>query len=146
MLLKFLHLSSVFYVDREHSSLRVSYKELPLSLIKANTSDVSSSQVSKDRDKFTCAGIPNLNALRMSRDECIEDWIVNYRYTCLIISQMMICRLIVVIEHESSSSSNDSLRIPCDSEGVDLIQGTIEGLNSSEGSDVPNPEHTGEIS
>jgi len=82
----------------------------------------------------------------MRRHEGVEGRVVQYAEAGLVICQMVVSRLIIVIEDQATTSRNNSLRGIGHCEATDLIQGAVEGLHGCEGTDVPDAEHTGDIS
>ena len=103
------------------------------------------SKISEDTLKLSCASIPYFDAFRVSSDDSVEYWVIQYTECGLIISQVMVSWFIIIVEDKSSPSSNDSLWRVCDCKATDLIERTVEGLNCSEGTDVPNSKHARDI-
>ena len=77
----------------------------------------------------------------MSGNKGKEDGIVENAKTCMIISQMVVCWLIVIVEDELSSSGHNSFGWTCYSKAIDLVQWTVESLDRGKSSHVPNPKH-----
>ena len=144
-LFEFLHLGSVFDVDREHASSGVSYKKFPFPLIKANRGNLFLCKIPKNTLQRSSSSIPNLNALGVRSDKGEEHWIVQNIERCLLVSQVVCGRLIIVVENKFTASCNDSLWRTRDRKAVNFVKWAVESLNCSEGSHVPNSEHTGDV-
>lgn len=86
MLFELLHFCPIFDVDRENSASRISNKKFSVSMVKANTGDVSSRKFSEYRDESPVSCIPDFNTLGVGSDNCIENRIVKHTNTSLIIS------------------------------------------------------------
>lgn len=82
----------------------------------------------------------------MRRHEGVEGRVVQYAEAGLVICQMVVSRLIIVIEDQATTSRNNSLGGIGHREATDLIQRAVEGLYCRKGTDVPDAEHTGDIS
>ena len=146
LLLELLHLGTILDIDAEHPASTVSNKQFSLSLVEAHRSDLFMGEVSENALKSTSGCVPDLDALRVSSDKGEEDWVVQNRKASLVISQMIVCGLVIVIKPQLPATGNDSLRRGGDSERVDLIERAVECLNSGECSHVPDSEHARDIS
>ena len=81
----------------------------------------------------------------MRSDESIEDWVVEHAEARLIISQMVVRRLIIVVEDQSATTSDNSLGRLSNGQTVDFVQVAVERLHSRERADIPNPDHARDV-
>ena len=77
----------------------------------------------------------------MRGDNCVENVVVEHVDTWLVIGQVVIRWLIVVVEDDLASASNDSLRRTHHRETVDLVKRAIESLNRRKSPGVPDAKH-----
>ena len=106
----------------------VTYKQLALTVIKAHASDVCVTYIAEHVLKATIRCVPDLNTSWMSRDEGVEDSIVEDAQAGIFIGQMMIDRLVVVVEYKTAPANNDSLRWLCNGQCIDFVQCAVKCL------------------
>jgi hypothetical protein len=82
----------------------------------------------------------------MCSNKGVESRVIEDAQARLVISQMVVCWLIIIIEYESSTTSNNSLRWIGNCKATDLVQRAVESLHSCESPNVPNTEHARNIS
>ena len=81
----------------------------------------------------------------MSRNKCVEDWIVEDTDTCLVVGEMVVSGLIVIVEEHSSATGDDPLGGGGDRATGQLDSWAVEGLDSQIGTYVPDSEHARDI-
>lgn len=140
-LFEFLHFSSILDVNAIDTAFLISDEKLSVTFIKAHASDISGANVPEHTLKTTVCCIPNFDAFGVRCHECVEDGVVQDTKARLVIGQVVVSRLVVVVEKHPPTTCNNSLGRLSDSEAVDFIRRAIEGLNSCEGAHVPDPEH-----
>jgi len=121
-------------------------KKLAEPVVHAHAGDVFGGAVTEHTLERAIDSVPDLDATGMGCNEGVENRVVKHAAASLVISQMVIGRLIIVVELHAPASSNDSLRRLCYCETVDFIQGAVEGLHGRESTDIPDPEHSRNIS
>ena len=73
--------------------------------------------------------------------ECVEDGVVKDTKARLVIGEVVVSRLVVVVEEHPPTTCNNPFRRLRDSETIDLVRRAVKGLHSCEGAYVPDPEH-----
>ena len=89
---------SVLNVDRSGTALLVANEQFAVALVHADRSDFRLGDAAENVEQGTVRGVPNLNALGMSRDKGIEDWIVKDANTGFVIGQVVASRLVVIVK------------------------------------------------
>ena len=83
-------MGSIFNIDGEYITLRITNEKFSISLIKAYSSNIMLSEFSEDTQELSRSSIPHLDTFRVSSDESIKDWVIQNTETVLVISKMMI--------------------------------------------------------
>jgi len=146
VLLERLHSGAIFNVEAVHSAALVSNEELAVPVIHTHAGNVFRRGVSEHTLQSTVDCIPYLDASGMSGNESVEYGVVKNAAASLVISQVVVCRLIIIVEFHASATSNDSLWRLSHCETVYFIQRAVESLYGSKGTHIPDSEHTGDIS
>ena len=78
--------------------------------------------------KATVRSVPDLNTSRMRRDKRVEDRIVENAQTGILVGQMVINRLVVVVEYKTAPANNNTLRWLCNGKCIDFVQCAVKCL------------------
>ena len=89
---------SIFDVDAVGTASLIADEKFSLALIKADASDVCVTDVTEHILQATIGRIPDLDAGRMRRDKSVEHRVVKDAKASILISQVVINRLVIVIE------------------------------------------------
>jgi hypothetical protein len=81
----------------------------------------------------------------MGGNESVEDRVVKNTTASLIVSQVMVCRLIIIVELHTSATSNNSFRRLCYCKAIHFVKGAVESLHWGESTHIPDTEHTRNI-
>lgn len=90
--------NTVLDIEAVSSAALVSNVELAEPLVQTHASQVGLADVSEHILQTAIRSIPNLDALRMRSNEGVEDGVVKHTETSVLISQVMVDRLIIVVE------------------------------------------------
>jgi len=79
------------------------------------------------------------------RDKSVEDGIVEDAKARVFVSQVVVDRLIVVVEDERAASNDDSLRWLGHCQRVDLVETAVQRLCRRVGAHIPNTDHARDV-
>lgn len=144
-LLESLLLDTVFDIETVGTTATITDEQLAVAVVEAHARDVCVGDVAEHVLQTAIGSVPDLDAGGMCRDKSVEDWVVEDAKTGIFVGQVMINRLIVVVEDEGAASNNDTLGWLRHCESIDLIEGTVECLCCRVGAHVPHSDHSRDV-
>ena len=85
--------------------------------------------------------IPYFDTSRVRCDKSVEDGVVEDAEASVFVCQVMVDRLIVVVEDQAATSDNDPLGGLSNRQSVDLIQAAVKRLSGRISPHVPDTDH-----
>ena len=143
--LEALFLHSILHIKAIGTTSLISDEKFSIPIIKTDASDVSLGDVMEHILETAIRGIPDFNTGRVSSDKSVEDGVVENAQTGVLVCQVVINRLIVVIEDQAAASNDNPFRGLRDSQSMNLIQAAVESLGCRVGAHVPHSNHARDI-
>ena len=143
--LEALLLNSILDIEAVGAASLVTNEKFATSIIQTDASDVCLRDVMEDILQAAICSVPDFHTGRMRCDKSVEDGIVEDAKTGIFVRQVMVDRLIVVVEDETSAADNDSLGRLCNGQSVDLVQAAVERLRRRVGPHVPHADHARDV-
>jgi len=140
-----LLLDAVFHVEAVGATALITNVELALALVQTHARQVSGADVAEHILEASIGCVPDFDALRMCRNEGVKHWVVQDAQACILIGQLVIDRLVIVVENERAATNDDSFRRGSHSESADLTQAAVECLSSGVCAHVPDTDHAADI-
>ena len=143
--LEALLFDSILDIEAVCAASLVTNEKFATSIIQTDASDVCLGDVMEDILQAAISSVPDFHTGRMRCDKSVEDGIVEDAKAGIFVRQVMVDRLIIVVEDETATADNDSLGRLCNGQSVDLVQAAVERLRRRVGSHVPHADHTRDV-
>ena len=101
--------NTIFHIKAVGTTTLVTNIQLAFALVQAHARQVGMADISEHILQAAVGRIPDLDALWMRCDERVEDWVVEDAEARVLIGQVVIDRLIVVVENEGAATHDDAL-------------------------------------
>lgn len=99
-----------------------------------------------DIHQLSIPSIPDFDAIAMKSDEISKQRIINHFDTLFFISQILIFRFIIFVELQIPTSCDNPFLRMCQTETVELINRSIKSLHTDKITDIPDLDHSRNIS